>query len=55
MIIRSHHCLLLRKDFFGAIRCALGSTEKTTLPQVIIKGFNFFVKRKTPTSLAQRG
>ena len=38
------------KDFFGAIRCALGSTEKTTLPQVMIKGFNFFVKTKKTNS-----
>ena len=42
MIVRNHHCLsLFCKDLFGAIYCALGSTEKTTLPQVMIKGFNF--------------
>ena len=55
MIIRNHHCLLFFcKDLFGAICCALGSTERTTLPQVMIKGFNFR-KEKTPTSLARRG
>ena len=40
-----HDCfepsLFFRKDLFGAIRHALGSTEKTTLPWVMIKGFNF--------------
>ena len=25
----------------GLLRCVLGSTERTTLPQVMIKGFNF--------------
>ena len=54
MIVRNHHCLLLCKDFFGDIHCALGSTERTTLPQVMIKGF-IFLKEQTPTSLAQRG
>ena len=29
-------------------------TEKTTMPQVMIKGFNL-CEIKTPTSLAQRG
>ena len=43
------------KDLFGAICYALGSTERTTLPQVMIKGFNFRKEKKTPTSLAQRG
>ena len=34
--------------------CTFKLTEKTTLPQVVIKGFNL-CERKTPTSLAQRG
>ena len=56
LIIRNHHCLsLFCKDLFGAICYALGSTERTTLPQVIMKGFNFRKEKKTPTSLAQRG
>ena len=29
------------EDLFSAIRYGLGSTERTTLPQVMIKGFNF--------------
>ena len=33
--------------------CASELTEKTTLPQVMIKGFNL-CEKKTPTSLAQR-
>ena len=42
MIIQSHHSLpFFCKDLFGAIRYALGSTERTTLPQVMIKGFDF--------------
>ena len=28
MIIRNHHGLLFCKDFFGAIRCALGSRSE---------------------------
>ena len=56
MIIRNHHGLLFCKDFFDAVHYALGSTERTTLPQVMIKGFNFLWKeKKTPTSLARRG
>ena len=47
MIVRNHHCLLFCKDLFGAIRYALGSTERTTLPQVMIKGFNFFEKKNS--------
>ena len=34
--------------------CASELIEKTTLPQVVIKGYNL-CERKTPTSLAQRG
>ena len=30
-----------RRTSFDAIRYALGSTERTTLPQVMIKGFKF--------------
>ena len=37
----NHHRLLIWKDSFDAIHCAPGSTERTTLPQVMIKGFNF--------------
>ena len=33
--------LFFCKDSFDAIHWALGSTERTTLPQVMIKGFNF--------------
>ena len=33
--------LFFCKDLFGAICYALGSTEGTTLPQVMIKGFKF--------------
>ena len=33
--------LCFRRTSFGAIRYALGSTERTTLPQVMIKGFKF--------------
>ena len=47
MIIWNHHYLLFWKDSFDVIHCALGSTEKTTLPQVIIKGFNFFEKKNS--------
>ena len=41
MIVRNHHGILFCKDLFGAIRYALRSTERTTLPQVMIKGFKF--------------
>ena len=54
LIVRNHHCLSFCKDLFGVIRYAFGSTEKTTLPQVMMKGFKFR-KEKTPTSLAQKG
>ena len=42
LIVLNHHGLRsFCKDLFGAIRYALGSTERTTLPQVMIKGFKF--------------
>ena len=37
-----------------ATECTSKLTEKTTLPQVMMKGFNL-CERKTPTSLAQSG
>ena len=49
--LRGHSLCTKRKI---VTECASELTEKTTLPQVVIKGFNL-CERKTPTSLAQRG
>ena len=45
--IGKHHRLLFWKDVFEAIHCAPGLTEKTTLPQVVIKGFNLCEKKNS--------
>ena len=55
MIIRDHHCLLFCKDSFDAIRYAPGSTERTTLPQVMIKGFNFEKEKKNSNFFGSEG
>ena len=43
----NHHHLSFWKDFFDAIHCAPELTEKTTLPQVMIKGFNLCKKKNS--------
>ena len=47
-----HHLSCMKVEL--ATECISELTEKTTLPRVMIKGFNL-CERKTHTSLAQRG
>ena len=46
-IIGNHHRLLVWENVFDAIHCAPELTEKTTLPQVVIKGFNLCEKKNS--------
>ena len=49
--LRSHSLCTKRQIM---TECSSKLTEKTTLPQVMIKGVNM-CEKQTPTSLAQRG